>query len=412
MNQIIRGDSRRMVEVEDGEVDLVVTSPPYWQIKDYGTAGQIGYGQSLHEYLFDLCRVWSESFRVLKSGRRLCINIGDQFARTSVYGRYKVIPLHAEVIAMAEASGFDYMGSIIWQKKTTMNTSGGAVIMGSFPHPPNGIVELDYEHILLFKKPGAAARVVAESKAASALTKEEWKTYFAGHWNFGGARQVNHEAMFPEELPRRLIKMFSFAGETILDPFMGSGTTAKVAIELKRNIIGYEAQSEFLPIIREKLGAAECVFIEKCEQEQLSPASQPYRPHVEDARPIKDAKEEKARREKEAVYKVAEIIDERTIRLDSGRLIALLGVLVPLEQKAAARDYLNRFVRGKKVLVRPDDGVLARDEVTPAYVLLSNKIFINRKMIEMGLANVDNSYSYKYQAKFAALEATTRSGFI
>ncbi|MFN3263930.1 MAG: DNA methyltransferase, partial [Aquificaceae bacterium] len=131
-------DARSMEELEDESVDLVVTSPPYWHIKDYGVEGQIGYGQSLHKYLKDLYLVFRECFRVLKGGTKLCINIGDQFARSVVYGKYKVIPLHAEVISMCEQIGFDYMGAIIWQKKTTMNTTGGANIMGSFPYPPNG----------------------------------------------------------------------------------------------------------------------------------------------------------------------------------------------------------------------------------------------------------------------------------
>ncbi|MBC7114331.1 MAG: site-specific DNA-methyltransferase, partial [Archaeoglobi archaeon] len=105
--KIIIGDSRKMVEIEDSSIDLVVTSPPYWHIKDYGVEGQIGYGQSLHEYLKDLYRVWKECYRILKPGRRLCINIGDQFARSIIYGRYKVIPLHAEFIAQCEDIGFD-----------------------------------------------------------------------------------------------------------------------------------------------------------------------------------------------------------------------------------------------------------------------------------------------------------------
>jgi len=252
--KVIIGDSRKMAEVKDNSVDLVVTSPPYWHIKDYGAEGQIGYGQSLHEYLKDLYRVWKECYRVLKPGRRLCINIGDQFARSIIYGRYKVIPLHAEIIAQCEDIGFDYMGSIIWQKKTTMNTTGGANVMGSYPYPPNGMVEIDYEFILIFKKPGKGGRIAGEAKEKSKLTIEEWKKFFYGHWYFGGARQIEHEAMFPEELPKRLIKMYSFVGDTVLDPFLGSGTTVKVALSLNRNAIGYEINEGFIDVIEEKLG--------------------------------------------------------------------------------------------------------------------------------------------------------------
>ncbi|MDL1957640.1 MAG: site-specific DNA-methyltransferase, partial [Candidatus Desulfofervidus auxilii] len=186
--RIIIGDSRKMIEIDDNSVDLVVTSPPYWHIKDYGAPGQIGYGESLHEYLKDLYRVWKECYRVLKPGRRLAINIGDQFARSIIYGRYKIIPLHAEFIAQCEDIGFDFMGSIIWQKKTTMNTTGGANVMGSYPYPPNGMIEIDYEFILIFKKPGKSGRISKEIKEKSKLTKEEWKEYFYGHWYFGGAR--------------------------------------------------------------------------------------------------------------------------------------------------------------------------------------------------------------------------------
>jgi len=235
--KVIIGDSRSMIEVQDDSIGLVVTSPPYWNIKDYGLNGQIGYGQTLHEYLKDLYRVWKECFRALLPGRRLCVNIGDQFARSIIYGRYKVIPLHAEIISQCEDIGFDYMGSIIWQKKTTMNTTGGATVMGSYPYPPNGLIEIDYEFILIFKKPGNANNVAKEIKAESILSKEEWKKYFTGHWNFGGAKQIEHEAMFPDELPFRLIKMFTFVGDTVLDPFLGSGTTIKVASQLKRNSV-------------------------------------------------------------------------------------------------------------------------------------------------------------------------------
>jgi len=189
--KIIIGDSRKMKmkEVKKEGIDLIITSPPYWHIKDYGIPGQIGYGQTLHEYLKDLYYVWKECYRVLRKGGRFCLNIGDQFARSIIYGRYKVIPIHAEFIAQCEQIGFDFMGSIIWQKKTTMNTTGGATVMGSFPYPPNGIVEIDYEFIHIFKKLGKNKRVSKDIKEASKLTKEEWKEYFSGHWYFGGAKQ-------------------------------------------------------------------------------------------------------------------------------------------------------------------------------------------------------------------------------
>lgn len=403
--RVFHGDARDLSAIGDEETDLAVTSPPYWQIKDYATTNQIGYGQSLHEYLFDLARVWGECFRVLRSGRRLCINIGDQFARIEVYGRYQVIPLHCEVVSMCQSIGFDYLGSIIWQKKTTMNTSGGAVIMGSFPHPPNGIVELDYEHILLFKKPGEASKIAPEIKAAAALSKEEWKTYFAGHWNFGGARQLGHEAVFPEELPRRLIQMFSFAGETVLDPFLGSGTTAKVALELGRNAIGYELNADYLPLIREKLcpgqlgfDAPRVGFLSSPTTSETLPKAPPsqYHPHVTDARPIRDETTLRAKREAEPLYKVVEVIDERTLRLESGGQIQLLGIEVETDRAEAAKKYLREFVCGKQVYIRPDEGTKQSEA---AYILLKNKIFINRKMIESGLARAGKG-NYKWREKF------------
>jgi len=400
--RIYRGDARDLSTLRDGEIGLVVTSPPYWQIKDYNAQHQIGYGQSLHEYLFDLAKVWKECFRVLKSGRRLCINIGDQFARSEVYGRYKVIPLHCEIVSMCQSLGFDYLGSIIWQKKTTLNTSGGAVIMGSFPHPPNGVVELDYEYILLFKKPGDTSKIDIETKSRSILTKEEWKTYFAGHWHFGGARQLVHEATFPDELPRRLIKMFSFVGETVLDPFLGSGTTAKVALELERSAVGFELNDDYMALIREKICPSQISFdaprVHWLESgvPQISNLNSQYQPHVEDARPIRDDKAERAARESEPLHKVTAIVDERTLRLESGRELSLLGIGIPDLKREAARDYLEKRVRGKQVFLRFDKETPNENQ---AYVLLKNKIFINRKMIEAGLATASTD-QHKYRDKF------------
>jgi modification methylase len=406
--QIFRGDSRHMGALSDESINLVVTSPPYWQIKDYGSSDQLGFGQSLHEYLFDLCRVWQECFRVLQPGRRLCINIGDQFARTAIYGRYKIIPIHAEITMQCESLGFDFLGSIIWQKKTTINSTGGAAIMGSFPHPPNGIVELDYEHILLFKKPGPSIKPTEEQKRRSELSKDDWKLYFSGHWNFGGARQGAHEAMFPEELPKRLIRMFSFTEETVLDPFLGSGTTAKVALDMERNAVGYEINPEYLPLIRERLGAESLISYPATFEEQT--ISQPvtltsgYTPQVQDATPIRDAQEFEESRE--TLHRVVEIINETTFRLDSGEEISLLGVQVPALLSTKAREYLRDFILNKQGFIRIDNSYSQKDPGAPqmAYFYLKNKIFVNRKMIEMGIAVTDRKSEFKYKSKFIAAE--------
>src|SRR3989344_5226181 len=253
-HKIIIGDSRDMSDMLDNSAHLVVTSPPYWQLKDYGTADQIGFNDSYEEYINNLNLVWKECFRVLNDGCRLCINIGDQFARSVYYGRYKIIPIRTEIIKFCETIGFDYMGAIIWQKATTMNTTGGATIMGSFPYPRNGIIKLDYEFILIFKKLGEAPIVSREIKEKSKMSKEEWNQYFTGHWNFNGVKQDGHLAMYPEELPKRLIKMFSFVGDMVLDPFLGSGTTVLAAKNLSRNSIGFEINKKFLPLIKEKIG--------------------------------------------------------------------------------------------------------------------------------------------------------------
>jgi DNA modification methylase/endonuclease YncB( thermonuclease family) len=400
-----------MVEIKDESIDLIVTSPPYWHIKDYGKVGQIGYGQTLHEYLKDLYRVWEECFRVLKQGRRLCINIGDQFARSVIYGRYKIIPLHAEVISQCERIGFDYMGAIIWQKKTTMNTTGGAVVMGSYPYPPNGMIEIDYEFILIFKKPGTIEEVSKEIKENSKLTKEEWKEYFAGHWRFGGEKQINHEAMFPEELPKRLIKMYSFIGDTVLDPFVGSGTTVKVALELKRNAVGYEINENFLEIIKEKMGIKNSLLrvydveiIKRNEKIKLNNVN--YKPSIQDAKPQLDPKKLNFR--KNALYKVVDIVDENTIKLNTGLLVKFLGVNIV--DKDRAIKYLKEYLLKKEVMLRLESNSVLNKNTIFAYVYLKNKIFINAYLIKSGIAQADREKEYKLKRKFLELEKETKCG--
>jgi len=404
--KIIIGDSRKMIEIENNSIDLVLTSPPYWHIKDYGVSGQIGYGQSLHEYLKDLYRIWKECYRILKQGRRLCINIGDQFARSVIYGRYKIIPLHAEFISQCEDIGFDYMGSVIWQKKTTMNTTGGANVMGTYPYPANGMIEIDYEFILIFKKPGKSEKILKEIKDKSRLTKEEWKEYFYGHWYFGGARQIEHEAMFPEEIPKRLIKMYTFVDDTVLDPFLGSGTTVKTALNLNRNAIGYEINEKFLGVIKEKLGLKQRLlqFSDNIQiikrQTSIDVDEISYVPRIKDAKPKIDPK--KFNFKNDRLYRVVEIIDEQTIKLNTGLLVKFLGVKIT--KKDEALKYLRSRILKKDVYLKYDNGSVLDENTVNAYVYLKNRIFVNTYLIKSGMAEADTTKDYKYKTKFIELE--------
>ena len=340
-----------MPELAAGSIDLVVTSPPYWQIKDYGSPGQIGFGQSLHEYLRDLTRVWTECIRVLREGGRLCVNIGDQFARASVFGRYRVIPLHAEIICQCAEAGFDSMGSIIWRKKTTVNTTGGAVVMGSYPYPPNGVVEIDFEYILLFKKPGKARAPSREIKEQSALTREEWKSWFSGHWDVGGARKDGHDAPFPQEIPRRLIRMFSFCGDTVLDPFMGRGTTAKAALELGRNAVGYEIRGDYLLNAgsqhRGLFDGTLTVVVPDRSRWPASASSETAsrEPRIPDMAPAASAAGMKPL---PPLHTVTAIRSDCSLVLESGTTVSFLGL--EILDRAAAIAYLSARVLKKKII--------------------------------------------------------------
>ncbi|MGB7498902.1 MAG: DNA methyltransferase [Moheibacter sp.] len=415
---IINGDSRQMSELKDESVHLIATSPPYWQLKDYGTENQIGFHDDYETYINHLNLTWQECFRVLHKGCRLCINIGDQFARSTYYGRYKIIPIHTEIIKFCEMIGFDFMGQIIWQKATTMNTSGGASIMGSYPNPRNGIVKLDFEYILLFKKQGNAPKPTQEQKENAAMTNEEWNTYFNGHWYFSGAKQDKHLAMFPEELPHRLIKMFSFPGEIVLDPFMGSGTTALAARKLNRNSVGYEINPDFIPIIKEKIGTDDVftkVEIETIKQPELKTDFEkrikelPYQfidTHKLDKKiDVKKIQygskiDANSTGKREEFFSVKEIISPELIRLSNDLTIRLIGIKQNPTVNGKATEYLINKVRGKKVFLKYDKVKHDNENNLMAYLYLENKTFINAHLLKENLALVDNSIDFKYKTKF------------
>jgi site-specific DNA-methyltransferase (adenine-specific) len=418
-HKIINGDSRQMTELEDKSVDLVITSPPYWQLKDYGTENQIGYNDSYEEYINNLNLVWKESYRVLNNGCRLCVNIGDQFARAVYYGRYKVIPIRTEIIKFCEAIGFDYMGAIIWQKKTTSNTTGGASLMGSYPTPRNGILSIDYEFILLFKKLGTPIKPTKELKERSKMTKEEWKEYFAGHWNFGGTKQDGHIAMFPEELPKRLIKMFSFVGDVVLDPFLGSGTTSLAARNLNRNSVGYEINLDFIQYIKRKLDINQGDIFntdysftkqEKTntdfnnEIDKLPYIFKDFHKFDKKTDPKKlqfgSKIDQNGSVRREEYFSVKEIISPELIKLNNDLLVRLIGVKEKKETNGNAIEFLQLKTKGQKVFLKYDETKHDENNHLMVYLYLKNKTFLNAHLIKNGLADVDLIFNYKNKERF------------
>ena len=418
-HKLIQGDSRNLSLIKDRSVHLIITSPPYWQLKDYGNDGQIGFHDSYECYINNLNAVWAECYRVLHDGCRLCINLGDQFARSVYYGRYKVIPIRTEIIRFCETLGMDYMGAVIWQKQTTMNTTGGGAVMGSFPYPRNGILKIDYEFILIFKKQGKAPVPTAEQKKLSEMTKEEWNAYFASHWNFGGAKQDGHIAVFPEELPRRLIKMFSFAGETVFDPFMGSGTTALAARNLQRNSIGYEINPDFKQYYKQKavssLSFDGASYSFECDNSKFEIKDKmktlPYLfcdPHKMNSKiDIKQlqfgSKINKNSKEREEYFSVKTILSPNTVILNNGLTIRLLGIKEKPSVNGNATKFLIEKTKGRKVFLRYDAVKYDDNDVLLCYLYLDNKTFINAHMLKNGLAEVDYSFDFKYKNKFEKL---------
>lgn len=414
-HKIYFGDSRVLNKIEDKSVQLIITSPPYWQLKDYGSNNQIGFNNSYEEYINNLNLVWMECERILSEGCRLCINIGDQFARSVYYGRYKVVPIRTEIIRFCETLKMDYMGAIIWQKATTMNTSGGGAIMGSFPYPRNGILKIDYEFILIFKKLGNPPKPTLEQKENSIMTKEEWNQYFSSHWNFSGVKQSEHIAMFPEELPKRLIKMFSFSGETIFDPFLGSGTTTLAAKNLGRNSIGYEINKEFESVIKEKLNINQLSldedtieFLEDKENNNYSFDKLPY--IFEDAHKLDkkiDIKKNKfgskidnSKEKREDLFSVKEVISPNKILLNNGMEIKLLGIKEKDNFKPQAINYLKEKFNKRKIFLKYDLQKYDKNNNLMCYVYLDNKTFINNHLIRTGFVDVETNFDYSYKEKF------------
>ncbi len=255
-HKIVIGDSTCMDEVEDSSVHLVVTSPPYWKLKDYG--GDQGVEQTAttyEEYLSSICAVFRECVKKLVPDGKLVINIMPILltGKNTKFNRRVTKTVLPDLEDFMASLGNMYFHSLyIWDKRKVARFSS----WGSYPHPPNFLSTYPYEWIIVFSKSGKRPTINPEIKKASAITHEEFTNWVQNSiWDFqpASAKQENHPAPFPEELPRRCIRLYSFLGDTVLDPFAGSGTTLKVARELGRNSIGYEINPEFEPIIQDKI---------------------------------------------------------------------------------------------------------------------------------------------------------------
>ncbi len=259
-HRIHLGDARVMTPLREPEsVHLVVTSPPYWNLKRYSgkaNRAQLGHIDDREEFLAELGRVWRRCFELLVPGGRMCVVVGDVCRSRRAHGRHVVEPLHAYLQVQCQEIGFDPLAPIIWNKIANVATEvagNGSTFLGK-PYEPNAIVKNDVEFILLFRKPGDYRHPTPDQRLLSLISKEDHSRWFQQVWtDVPGEVQREHPAPFPKEIARRLVNMFSFVGDTVLDPFWGVGNTTLAAIESHRSSIGFEVEEKFFDIGRRRL---------------------------------------------------------------------------------------------------------------------------------------------------------------
>ena len=234
------GDSRRL-ELEPESVELVVTSPPYWTLKEYNDqAGQLGQVEDYEEFLDALDEVWRHVHRALVPGGRMVVVVGDVNVSRRAFGRHLVFPLHASIQERCRLIGFDNLAPIIWHKIANAKYEMGPGGFYGKPYEPNGVIKNDIEYILLQRKPGGYRKPSLATRLMSILPAGDHAEWFQQIWRINGASTRDHPAPFPLSLAERLIRMFSFVGDTVYDPFLGTATTAAAAAAWGRNSVGCE----------------------------------------------------------------------------------------------------------------------------------------------------------------------------
>ncbi len=252
-HKIFFGDAKGVLQehVASESIQLMVTSPPYWNVRDYGHPLQIGYNDTLEQYLAKLDEVWIEVIRTLLPDGKLAVNIGNIYYSEPDEKRRTTANL--TLLLWEQLNKFDdlrFMGTIYWKKTTSRE---GAVLFGSYPYPANFMISNAVEPIFVFRKVGKRD-VPKDIKERSKISLEDFRSFRDAIWPINGAASDKHTAAFPLEIPRRLTMMYSFVGDTVLDPFLGSGTTTKAALELGRHSIGIEINPTFFNYMKEKLG--------------------------------------------------------------------------------------------------------------------------------------------------------------
>ncbi len=246
-HRLINGDARELSYLDDASVHLVVTSPPYWNLKRYNeNPDQLGHIHDYEAFLFELEKVWQQVYRVLVPGGRLVCVVGDVCVSRREFGRHLVFPLHADVCVICRRLGFDNLNPIIWHKiaNASYEVKNGSKFLGK-PYEPNAIIKNDIEFILMQRKPGGYRNPTSRQRDASKIEKDSFDRWFQQIWNINGASTKLHPAPFPLELAMRLVQMFSFTEDTVLDPFSGSGTTMIAALRTGRNSIGVKIDPEY-----------------------------------------------------------------------------------------------------------------------------------------------------------------------
>ena len=249
-HRLINGDARDLSFLPDESIHLVITSPPYWNLKRYKeNPNQIGHIENYERFLNEIRLVWEHVFRILVPGGRLVCVVGDVCVSRRKFGRHLVFPLHADICVLCRKIGFDNLNPIIWYKiaNASFEIENGSKFLGK-PYEPNAIIKNDMEFILMQRKPGGYRKPTDEQRKLSKIAKKDFNSWFQQIWNITGASTRNHPAPFPLQLATRLVKMFSFHGDTVLDPFCGTGTTMIAALRGGRNSIGIDIEPEYCRI--------------------------------------------------------------------------------------------------------------------------------------------------------------------